>query len=108
MVRPQIDDRSGSPQVKAGIFGASEVEAAGEGENDDKESHEFWESMMCEPCELDDDEAVGRPLKLPRDFRKPTKQEVLEHLPSHWVTSPDHPVDPPATPPHPSNPSTTL
>ena len=83
MVRPQSTDRSGEAQVKAGIFGASTVEDASERESSDKEMEE-WESMICEPCDIDDDEAIGRPVKLPRDFRKPTKQEVLEHLPSHW------------------------
>jgi hypothetical protein len=69
----------------SGIFGASEKAKDGESEvGENGETGEWWESLVCEPCEIDDDEAVGRPVKLPRNFRKPTKREVLEHLPTHW------------------------
>ena len=62
---------------------ASEVEKAEEGSEEDK-MKERWENLVCSPCEADADEVVGRPYKLPQNFRKPTKQEVLDHLPSHW------------------------
>ena len=67
--------------VKAGIFGALEVEADGEWEIVEMEN---WESMICEPCELEDNEVIGRPMKLPRDFRlslihisEPTRPERI-------------------------------
>ena len=89
LVRPQTIDRCGPAAGAAGNFGVLNMykEVAVEGEVDrsqDKEACEWWESLVCTPCDQDDDEAIGRPVKLPRDFRKPTKQEVLEHLPSHW------------------------
>ena len=89
LVRPQTIDRCGPTAGAAGDFGVLSMykEVAGEGEVDrsqDKEAFEWWESLVCTPCDQDDDEAVGRPIKLPRNFRKPTKQEVMEHLPSHW------------------------
>ena len=66
-------------RVKAGIFGAAKVGDSdkGEIERDTDKAEDNWESFVCEPCELDDMEAIGRPQKLPRDFRKPTKQEVV-------------------------------
>ena len=83
VIRPQTADRDGNPIGKAGIFGASEATGVDEGKKEDDEIRDWWENLICDPCE-DDDEAVGRPHKLPRNYRKPTKQEVLDHLPSHW------------------------
>ena len=86
IVRPLSNDRNGELRVMAGIFGAAKVGDGSKGEikSDTDKADDDWESFVCEPCELDDMEAIGRPQKLPREFRKPTKQEVLEHLPSHW------------------------
>ena len=79
-----MTDRDGCPVGKAGIFGASAIEVGCEDGDAKDETVDEWESLVCEPCDAQDDEAMGRPHKLPRDFRQPTKQEVLVHLPSHW------------------------
>ena len=81
--RAQQENVPGAESTKLQCVGRNQTGQA-TADADDKESEEFWESMICEPCEMEDDEVIGRPVKLPRNFRKPTKQEVLEHLPSHW------------------------
>ena len=43
----------------AGMFGAKEVEVVGEDGIDVGETQD-WESLVCEPCDVDDDEAVPR------------------------------------------------
>ena len=80
IIRPPIDDRNAKPCHRARIFEVHEAEMKAE----ETESKEFWESLICEPCEAEDDDQPGCPVKLPRSFRKPTKQEVLEHMSSHW------------------------
>lgn len=83
LIRPQSADRNGDSVGRPGIFGASEGEVTDE-EVAKVDETESWESLVCDPCIVEDIDDIGRPHKLPRSYRKPTKQEVLDHLPSHW------------------------
>ena len=83
LVSPQMNDRNGLSGGLAKIFGAEEAVVI-EGQREDKTHKEFWETLVCEPCEEKDREEEGRSRKLPHRYRMPTKHEVIAHVSSHW------------------------
>ena len=87
LVRPQKEDRNSSRGSQAGIFGATEIETvtgAGVGELAIGGIGESGGVESVRSVGYDEDTEDYRAPKLPREFRKPTKREVAEHLPSHW------------------------